>query len=60
MKVEREKILERFGKHTKSKACIYVNKLADIDTNVLEELIQYTLDEYQTQNQRNKNGMKSE
>ena len=44
---EREKILESFGKHTKSKACIYVNKLADIDTNILKELIEYTVETYQ-------------
>ena len=44
---EREKSLENFGKHTKSKACIYVNKLADIDTNVLKDLIKYTVETYQ-------------
>ena len=36
---EREKLLENFGKHTKSKACIYINKLDDIDVNVLKDLI---------------------
>lgn len=44
---ERDKLLESFGKHTKSKACIYVNKLADIDTNVLKDLIKHTVDTYQ-------------
>lgn len=44
---EREKFLEDFGKHTKSKACIYVNKLADIDTNVLKDLIKHTVEKYQ-------------
>lgn len=44
---EREKLLEEFGKYTKSKACIYVNKLADIDTNVLKDLIIYTVETYQ-------------
>lgn len=44
---EREKLLEGFGKHTKSKACIYVNKLADIDTNVLKVLIKHTVETYQ-------------
>lgn len=44
---ERDKFLENFGKHTKSKACIYVNKLADIDTNVLKDLIQHTVKKYQ-------------
>lgn len=32
-------IRERLGKHKISKACIYINKLADVDRNVLEELI---------------------
>ncbi|WP_039041621.1 DUF1801 domain-containing protein [Sporosarcina sp. ZBG7A] len=44
---EREELLEKFGKHTKSKACIYVNKLADIDTNVLKDLIKHTVGKYQ-------------
>ena len=44
---ERDKLLENFGKHTKSKACIYINKLADIDTNVLKNLIQHTVEKYQ-------------
>lgn len=43
---EREKLLENFGKHTKSKACIYVNKIADIDTYVLKELIRHTVEKY--------------
>jgi Domain of unknown function (DU1801) len=45
---EREILLESFGKHSKSKACcIYVNKLADIDTNVLKDLIKHTVETYQ-------------
>lgn len=32
-------IRERLGKHKISKACIYINKLTDVDKNVLEELI---------------------
>ncbi len=31
--------LERLGKHKTSKACLYVNKLADVDMSVLEELV---------------------
>ncbi|MFS0861993.1 DUF1801 domain-containing protein [Fredinandcohnia sp. 179-A 10B2 NHS] len=45
--VEREKLLESFGKHTKSKACIYINKVADINTNVLKDLIKHTVETYQ-------------
>ncbi|WP_294224614.1 DUF1801 domain-containing protein [uncultured Shimia sp.] len=33
-------ILSRLGKHKLGKSCLYVNKLADIDLTVLEELIQ--------------------
>lgn len=32
-------ILSRLGKHKIGKSCLYVNKLADIDLGVLEELI---------------------
>ncbi|MCV6823541.1 MULTISPECIES: DUF1801 domain-containing protein [Halocynthiibacter] len=32
-------ILARLGKHKLGKACLYFNKLSDIDTDVLEELI---------------------
>lgn len=33
-------ILARLGKHKTGKSCLYINKLADIDTDVLAELIQ--------------------
>lgn len=36
---KRDAILERFGKHTSGKACVYINKVADIDVEVLKELI---------------------
>ena len=32
-------ILERLGKHAKGKSCLYINKLEDIDLDVLAELI---------------------
>ncbi|MFY3791030.1 DUF1801 domain-containing protein [Ureibacillus sp. MALMAid1270] len=35
----REEILSRFGKHTTGKACVYINKLADVDEDVMRELI---------------------
>ncbi|GAF64285.1 hypothetical protein BTS2_1177 [Bacillus sp. TS-2] len=44
---EREKLLEGFGKHTKGKACIYINKLADIDTEILKALIVHTVKTFQ-------------
>lgn len=36
---EYSEMLNRPGKHKKGKSCLYVNKLADIDTSVLEEII---------------------
>ena len=32
-------MLEKMGKHTTGASCVYVNKLADIDLDVLEEII---------------------
>jgi hypothetical protein len=36
-------ILSRLGKYKMGKACLYVNKLADIDIDVLAELIRVGL-----------------
>ena len=33
-------ILARLGKHKLGKSCLYINKLADVDLNVLKELVQ--------------------
>ena len=33
-------ILKRLGKHSLGKSCLYLNKLADVDQDVLVELIQ--------------------
>lgn len=44
--------LERLGKHKTGRGCLYINKLADIDMNVLEEMIRddmtYMRANYQT------------
>lgn len=32
-------LLARLGKHSRGKACLYVNKLADVDLGVLEEMV---------------------
>jgi hypothetical protein len=40
---EREALLERFGKHTAGKGCVYINKVADIDVGVLKELIEQSV-----------------
>ncbi|MEC1524286.1 DUF1801 domain-containing protein [Neobacillus niacini] len=36
---KREELLNKFGKHTTGKACVYINKVADIDVEVLKALI---------------------
>ncbi|WP_404452286.1 DUF1801 domain-containing protein [Virgibacillus necropolis] len=36
---KREELLKDFGKHTSGKACVYINKVADIDVDVLKALI---------------------
>ncbi len=41
-------ILNRLGKHKMGKACLYINKLADIDIMVLEELVRAGLDDLAT------------
>ena len=40
---EREALLAKFGKHTSGKACVYINKVDDIDTDVLKELIRQSV-----------------
>ena len=44
--------LARLGKHKLGKACLYVNKLADIDMDVLEEIVldgvAYMREKYET------------
>ncbi|PMC34858.1 hypothetical protein CJ195_21670 [Bacillus sp. UMB0899] len=36
---KREELLQNFGKHTTGKACVYINKIADINEDVLKALI---------------------
>lgn len=40
---EREPLLQRLGKHTSGKSCVYINKVADIDVEVLKELIKQSV-----------------
>ncbi|MEK4230100.1 DUF1801 domain-containing protein [Solibacillus sp. FSL H8-0538] len=40
---ERDSFLQRFGKHTSGKACVYINKVDDISTEVLKELIEQSI-----------------
>ena len=32
-------LLDRLGKHQTGKACLYINKLADVDLDVLEQIV---------------------
>jgi len=40
---EREELLKDFGKHTTGKACVYINKIADIDVEVLKKIIKQSI-----------------
>lgn len=40
---ERELLLQQFGKHITGKACVYINKLADVDEDILKALIQQSI-----------------
>ncbi len=39
----REQVLEKFGKHTAGKSCVYISKLADVDQEVLQQMIQQSI-----------------
>lgn len=39
-----EKLLDKLGKHKTGKACLYINKLADVDREVLKKLIRASYD----------------
>jgi len=43
---KREELLKDFGKHTTGKACVYINKVADIDVDVLRALIKQAVTFY--------------
>lgn len=38
-------LLNKLGKHKISKGCLYVNKLSDVDENILEQLIKRSYDD---------------
>lgn len=40
---DREALLNKFGKHKSGKACVYINKVDDIDEDVLRELIRQSV-----------------
>jgi hypothetical protein len=40
---EYDELLGKLGKHSKSKACLYIKRLADVDAKVLSQLIKASL-----------------
>lgn len=34
-----EKLLAKLGKHKRGKSCLYINKLSDVDTSILQRVI---------------------
>lgn len=38
-------LLDRLGKHKTSKGCLYINKLSDVDIDVLQEIIKRSYDD---------------
>ncbi|MEU3471435.1 DUF1801 domain-containing protein [Rhodococcus sp. NPDC006774] len=38
---ESDSLLEQLGKHKRGAGCLYVNKLADVDIAILEQLVAY-------------------
>lgn len=40
-----EKLITKLGKHKATKGCLYIKKLADVDTAVLEQIIKNAVDE---------------
>lgn len=41
---EADALFAKFGKHKTSKSCLYINKLADVDLAVLEQLVALSWD----------------
>ncbi|MCP4197407.1 MAG: DUF1801 domain-containing protein [Proteobacteria bacterium] len=41
-------ILDKLGKHKLGKACLYINKLADVDIDVVAEIIRAGVDDLGT------------
>lgn len=39
-----DELLGKLGKHSTGKSCLYINKLSDVDTAVLRDLVQQSVD----------------
>ncbi|WP_286969579.1 DUF1801 domain-containing protein [Flavobacterium sp. UBA4854] len=51
---KREELLSKLGKHTSSKACIYIKKLTDIDIEILKKIILLSIEYTQNLYPQNK------
>ena len=47
---KREELLSKFGKYKAGKGCIYIQKLEDIDTNILIKMVKNSIEYRKTQN----------
>jgi hypothetical protein len=47
---EYESLLDQLGKHKTGKSCLYINKLADVDLDVLKELVIRSVEHMQKTN----------
>jgi len=50
---EYDSLLEQLGKHKTGKACLYINKLADVDMDVLKQLITASVEHMRATNEVN-------
>jgi hypothetical protein len=41
--IQCDQIISRLGKFKTGKGCLYINRLSDVDTQVLEELVRFSL-----------------
>jgi hypothetical protein len=41
---ENEGLMKKLGKHKAGKGCLYIKKLEDVDTGVLEKLVKQSVD----------------
>ncbi len=51
-------LLEKLGRHKAGKGCLYIDRMADVDTKVLGRLIQFSIDELKKQIEKGKGDKK--
>jgi hypothetical protein len=45
-----DNLLSKLGKHSIGKSCLYINKLEDVDQDVLKELVRQSVDHMKKSN----------